>query len=288
MSWLGDVRLSFRSLINAPGFTAVAIATLAVGIGINAAVFTVTNAVLFRGFPHVDPDNRILYIGTNGGVSYPDFEDWSAQATSFRGMAVVANGGLRLILNDPGGVPETCDGTQLSAASFRVLGQQPILGRDFALSDETPGAPAVAILTYGFWQRRYAKDPSIVGKTVRLNNTPTTVIGVMPPGFDFPHHRVDLWVPIRGQFNSALDLQKRQARVLWFAFGRTAEGVTMRSAQNEMDIIGRRLESAYPLTNRDIHPRVLNFREAFIGPNAVALYGAVWGAVGFVLFTACP
>jgi len=287
MSWLGDVRFSFRSLRNAPGFTAVAIATLAVGIGVNAAVFTVTNAVLFRGFPHVDPDNRILYIGTKGGVSYPDFEDWSAQAKSFRGMAVVANGGLRLILNDPSGVPETCDGTQLSAGSFRVLGQQPILGRDFAPPDETPGAPAVAILTYGFWQRRYAKDPSIVGKTVRLNNSPTTVIGVMPPGFDFPHHRVDLWVPIGSPLNPTLDLQKRQTRVLWFAFGRIADGVTMLSAQTEMDTIGRRLENAYPLTNQDIHPRVLNFSEVFIGPNAAAFYGAIWGAVGFVLLIAC-
>jgi len=140
MSWLGDVRFSFRTLIDNPAFTLVAVATLALGIGVNAAVFTVTNAVLFRGFPHVDPENRLLYIGTRSGVSYPDFEDWRAQAKSFRGMAVVANGGLRLILNDSSGVPETCDGTQLSANTFGVIGQQPILGRDFGASDEAPGA----------------------------------------------------------------------------------------------------------------------------------------------------
>jgi putative ABC transport system permease protein len=282
MDLLGDVRFSFRTLSKNPGFAAVAITILALGIGINAAVFTVTNAVLFRGFPHVDPNNRILYIGTNHGVSYPDFEDWSAQAKSFQGMAVVANGGLRFILGDQSGIPETCDGTQLSANSFQVLGQKPILGRDFAASDETPGAPAVAILTYGFWQRRYAKDSSIVGKTIRLNGGPTTVIGVMPPGFDFPHHRVDLWAPI-----PAHDPQKRETRVLWFAFGRIADGVTIRSAQAEMDTIGRRLESAYPVTNQDVHPRVVNFHEAFIGPNAAEFYGAIWGAVGFVLLIAC-
>jgi predicted permease len=282
MDLLGDVRFSFRTLSKNPGFAAVAITILALGIGINAAVFTVTNAVLFRGFPHVDPNNRILYIGTNRGVSYPDFEDWSAQAKSFQGMAVVANGGLRFILGDQSGIPETCDGTQLSANSFQVLGQKPILGRDFAASDETPGAPAVAILTYGFWQRRYAKDSSIVGKTIRLNGGPTTVIGVMPPGFDFPHHRVDLWAPI-----PAHDPQKRETRVLWFAFGRIADGVTIRSAQAEMDTIGRRLESAYPVTNQDVHPRVVNFHEAFIGPNAAEFYGAIWGAVGFVLLIAC-
>src|SRR5271170_774227 len=98
-----DVRFSFRMLAKNPGFTAVAVATLAVGIGVNAAVFTVTNAVLFRGFPHVDPNNRLLYISTRAGVSYPDFEDWRAQAKSFRGMAAVANGGLRFILSDGSG-----------------------------------------------------------------------------------------------------------------------------------------------------------------------------------------
>jgi len=246
---LQDIRYAFRSLRKSPGFTAVAVATLAIGIGVNAAVFTVTNAVLFRGFPHVDPDNRILYIGTNHGVSYPDFEDWRAQAKSFRGMAVVANGGLRLILSDRSVAPETYDGTQLSANSFQVLGQKPILGRDFVSSDEAPGASAVAILNYGFWERRYAKDPSIIGKTIRLNGSPTTVIGIMAPDFDFPHHRVDLWVPLV----PTPDLQKRENRVLWFAFGRMAQGVTIRSAQAEMDTIGRRLESAYPVTNQG-HP----------------------------------
>ena len=152
-----DMRFAARALRRSPGFTCVAIATLAVGIGVNAAVFTVTNAVLFRGFPHVDPDNRILYIGTNRGLSYPDFQDWKAQAKSFDGMAAVVNGGLRLILNDTGGV---ADGTQLSANSFQVLGQKPILGRDFAPFDAVPGAPSVTILNYSFWERRYGKDPS--------------------------------------------------------------------------------------------------------------------------------
>jgi predicted permease len=285
MGLLDDIRFSFRAWCKNPGFTAVAIATLAVGIGVNAAVFTITNSVLFRGFPHVDPDNRILYINRSGccEISYPDFMDWRSQAKSFRGMAVVSSGGLRLILSDQSGVPETCDGTQLSANSFQVLGQKPILGRDFAASDEAPGASGVAILTYGFWERRYGKDPSILGKTIRLDDRPTTVIGVMPSGFDFPHHRVDLWVPIV----PTPDLLKRQNRVLWFAFGRIANGVTKRSAQAEMDTIGRRLENAYPLTNQGIRPKVWNFHEFFIGPNAGELYGAIWGAVGFVLLIAC-
>ena len=283
-----DMRYAVRGLRRSPGVSVTAIATLALGIGVNATVFTVTNAVLFRGFPHVDPNNRLLYLGTakngsGGAVSYPDFEDWRAQAKSFTEMAVVSNGGLRLILSDRSGAPETCDGTQLSANSFQVLGQKPILGRDFALSDEVPGASPVAILSYGFWERRYAKDASLIGKTIRLDGSPTTVIGIMPPGFDFPHHRVDLWMPLM----PAPNLQKREARRLWFAFGRMADGVTITSARAEMDTIGRRLESAYPLTNQDVHPRVMNFHEAFIGPNAAAFYGAIWGAVGFVLLIAC-
>ncbi|HTR37952.1 MAG TPA: ABC transporter permease [Bryobacteraceae bacterium] len=288
MDLISDVRFSLRTLSKSPGFTALAITILAVGIGVNAAVFTVTNSVLFRGFPHVDPDNRILYIGTlkegrGFGVSYPDFEDWRAQARSFRGMAVVSNGGLRMIVNDRSGPPEACDGTLLGANSFHVLAQSPILGRDFGPSDAVPGAPAVTILTYAFWQRRYAQDPSLIGRNIRLNGVPTTVIGIMPAGFDFPHHRVDLWVPLV----PAADSLRREKRNLWFAFGRLADGVTIQSAQVEMDTIGSRLESAYPLTNQGVHPHLSQFDEAFIGRHAVALYGAIWGAVGFVLLIAC-
>jgi len=280
-----DIRFGLRTLAKSPSFTAMAVTTLAIGIGVNAAVFTVTNAVLFKGFPHVDPDNRILYISKSGccEISYPDFEDWRAQAKSFQGMAVVANGGLRLNLDDRSNASETCDGTRLSANSFQVLRQKPILGRDFTSSDQAPGSAPVTILNYGFWERRYAKDPSIIGKTIRLNGNPTTVIGIMAPGFDFPHHRVDVWVPLA----PAPNLQKRENRVLWFAFGRLAPGATISSAQAEMDTIGRRLERAYPGTNQGVRPKVWNFHEFFIGPNSAAFYGAIWCAVGFVLLIAC-
>src|SRR5262245_27757561 len=145
-----DVRYACRGMRGSPGFTMVAVMTLALGIGVNATVFTVTNAVLFKGFPRVDPDNRILYIDSRKGtaccVSFPDFEDWRAQAKSFEGMALVSNGGLRMQLRDGSGVPETYDVTQLSANAFHVLDHKPILGRDFASSDEAPGAEPVTIL----------------------------------------------------------------------------------------------------------------------------------------------
>ena len=131
--------------------------------------------------------------------------------------------------------------------------------------------------------RRYHSDPGIIGQTIRIDDKPTTVIGVMPAGFDFPHHRVDLWVPLV----PTPARQQRQTRKLWFAFGRLTDGATIASARAEMDAIGRRLEAAYPLTNRAVHPRVANFSEFFVGPNAATIYGSMWAAVGFVLLIAC-
>lgn len=282
-SLIEDIAYALRSIRRAKGFTATAIATLAIGIGVNAAVFTVTDAALFRGFPHVDPDNRILYLSSNTGTSYADFEDWRAQAKSFSGMGVVWNGGLRLIIRDEKVGQETYDGTELSAGSFRVLREKPIVGRDFEPFDAIPGAAPVAILSYGLWERRYEKDASIIGRTIQINDNPTTVIGVMPEGFDFPHHRVDLWVPLA----PTPELRRRDNRRMWFAFGRIADGVTVRSAQAEMNLIVRRLGDLYPETNRGVGVRVEKFRDAFVGPNATALYGSLWGSVGFVLLIAC-
>ena len=160
-----DAKYAFRGMRRSPAFTTVAVITLAIGIGVNAAVFTVTDATLFRGFPVIDPDNHLLYLSSESGVSYADFADWRAQAKSFTGMAVVSNGGLRLIVADGNGARGTCDGTELSTNSFAVLKQRPILGRDFLPSDGDAGAPRVAILSYGLWERRYRKDPAVIGRT---------------------------------------------------------------------------------------------------------------------------
>src|ERR1700733_7579802 len=283
MSLLSDVRLSIRTLVKNPGFTVVAVATLALGIGVNATVFTVTNAVLFKGFPLVERNDRLVYITpkeSNCCVSYPDFLDYRAQARSFEGMAIVH--GVSKVLSDENGFPENLDVTEVSAGTFHIVGQRPIMGRDFVPADETNGAAPVAILNYTFWERRYAKDPAIIGRTVRLNGTPTTVIGVMPRGFTFPQ-KLELWVPLV----QTPQVLQRENRDTWMAIGRMAEGVTIESAQAEMQTIGKRIAIAYPLTNRDIHPLVQKFHEFFIGPNATLLYGSMWSAVGFVLLIAC-
>jgi putative ABC transport system permease protein len=298
---LWDIRYALRQFRQHPGFTIIALTMLALGIGVNEAVFTVTNGILFRGTPHIDPTNRIAYLQTSRGLSYPDFEDWRAMARSFDGrMAVVFIGGNRSRLDDQRGPSEMYDATQLSANAFRVLDQQPILGRDFAPSDEMPGAAPVMILSDHLWERRYGRDPGIIGQTVRINSTPaswgavdlltstpTTVIGVMPPGLRFPLHRVDLWLPLVPTAGMLFpNLHDRQSRNFMLAFGRLADGVTLQRARAEMEDIGRRLERTYPLTNRGVIPSVKNFHEFWI-PNAIVLYTSMWAAVAFVLLIAC-
>jgi len=281
-----DAVFVIRTLRKNAAFTAAALTILALGIGVNAGVFTVTKAVLFQGFRLVERNDRILYIhsqkdGQYSGVSYPDFQDWRAQARSFDGIGAVAD--LRITLNDQSGFPERYTATQITVNAFRLLSQKPILGRDFAPSDEIPGAAPVAILNYRFWERRYGKDPAIIGQTLQIKGAPaTTVIGVMPEGFSFPQNQ-DLWVPLV----PTQDLQQRDARNLWFAFGRMADGVTRERVRTELETIGRRLENAYPRTNQGQIPYLESFTEFFIGPNATLIYGAVWGAVGFLFLIVC-
>jgi putative ABC transport system permease protein len=280
-----DIRYAARTLRRNPGFTAVAVLMLAVGIAANAAVFAVTNAVLFKGFRSVDGNNRILYIGTqNNGrgccVSYPDYMDWRAEARSFVGLAAVAD--LQVVGGDAMTAPERYDATEISANGFRLLGQRPMLGRDFDAADEAPGAAPVAILRYSFWETHYGKDPGVVGRTVRVNGTPTTIVGVMPQNFSFPQNQ-DFWLPLV----PTPDRQRREARVLWFAFGRMAKGATIESARAELATIGQRLGRAYPRTNDGWVPQPRTFAEFFVGRNAATLYGALWAAVAFVLLIAC-
>ncbi len=281
-----DLRYDFRALRRSPTFTIVAILTLAAGIGVNIAVFTVTNAVLFKGFRLVDRNDRILYIhneknGQYTGVSYPDFQDWRSQAGSFAGIGAVAD--LKITLNDQGGFPERNTATLITVNGFHLLGRQPIMGRDFAPSDELPGAEPVAILSYEFWERRFAKDPGVIGRTLKIRSAPPiTVIGVMPERFSFPQNQ-DLWMPLA----LTQQLQRRDDRSLWFAFGRLRDGVTEQHARAELEAIGKRSAAAWPDTNQGQLPRPHTFAEFFTGPHAAMTYGMIQVAGDFVLLIAC-
>lgn len=283
MSLVADVRLSLRTLAKNPGFTAVAITMLSLGIGINATVFTLTNDVLFKGFPNVEGNDRLRYIGyrtSNCCVAYPDFLDWKAQSKSFDGMAIVH--GIGVTMADENGFTTRLDVTEVSSNTFQLVGRQPILGRDFSPMDEAPGADPVAMLTYEFWESQFGKDPSILGRTLKMNRVSTTVVGVMPPGFTFPQ-KLEAWVPLV----QTPKVMNRMNRDTWMVIGRLAPGVTMEAAQVELEIIGKQLAAAYPITNRDKIPYIQTFSQFFLGPTAATLYAAMWGAVGFVLLIAC-
>jgi len=300
---LQDIRYALRGFRNNPGFTVVAVMMLAVGIGVNTTVFTVTNAMLFSGYPRLDPNGRILYISTQNqntgrgaGIFFLDYQYWRSHAKSFVDMAIVTNGGLRIRFADRAGdLPDNYDATELSTNTFRMLGQTPILGRDFDSSDEAPGAPPVTILNYRLWANRYGKNPAVIGQTVRINNVPTLVIGVMGPDFEFPHHRVDMWLPLspaRAPLGAAIGTTAEifQNRRLRFngatVFGRLANGFTVQQARADMDALANQLAIAYPETNQDLVARVRTFSET-VGPDADLTYKAMWGAVGFVLLIVC-
>ena len=280
-----DLRYAFRTLGQNKGFTTIAVLTLAVGIGLNASVFTITDAMLFKGFPF-DKSDRIVYLGSKdtrqkyeyGPVSYPDLRDWRAQAKSFSGLA--AAGGTSIALTDNTGLPELHFGARMTANGFQVIGQKPILGRDFTPADELPGAPPVGILAYGFWERRFGKDPSVIGRSFPMSGIYTTVVGVMPKGLQFPFDE-DIWIVL----GPRAETEKREFRnlVVW---GRLGDGVDIKSARAEMNAVGANLLKDHPTTNQGFVPVVLSYDQFYFG-DVTTMFGAMMAAVGFVLLIAC-
>lgn len=276
-----DVRHSVRTLRMSPAFTLMVIVMLGLGIGINAAVFTVIDAALFKGSPLVHQSDRIVQITTSKDlIYYPDFEEWRSQATSFEGIALVR--GVFHTLSDDGGDAESYFTTEVTANTFHLLGVAPMLGRDFGVSDEQPGAEHVVILRYEMWERRFAAHPDIVGRTIRIDGVPARIIGVMPRGFAFPSNQ-DLWAPL---IPPAAAL-RREVGYARYAYARMSEGTSIETARANMDTIATRLERAYPRTNQGVSPVVRGFEEWFVGTRARALYRGLWGAVAFVLLIVC-
>jgi len=251
-----DLQFSVRLLIKDKWFTLVAAIALSFGIGVNATVFTLVNAVLLRGLPFYEPE-QIMAVSSRDsvrdremGVSYLDFSDLSAASRTMSSLAAMT--GSTMNVSDEGRVPERLSGAFMSSHTFKLIGQVPIIGRDFLPEDDRPGAVPVVILGGGVWKNRYGGDPAIVGRTVRVNDVPSVVIGVMPEGLKFPNN-ADLWQPLAVVPN--LDKQQRNARGLQ-VIGRLANGMSKEQAQAELTTIGERLSNAYPTTNKDIRPRV--------------------------------
>jgi predicted permease len=251
---------------------------------LNLTVFTVVNTMLFRGFPQVKNNDRLLYMQERfpSGLccmSYPDFEVWRSEAHSFEDMAFVDGGPITLSYGK--GLPIDTSTAIVSANAFGLLGVKPARGRDFVPADEVPGAASVAILSYRFWESRLGKRPDIAGLAVRINGRSATIVGVMPEGFDFPEQE-NLWMPLA----HTPELYRRGPGY-YMAFGRLRDGITAQEARTELETINRRLEVAWPATNRGVVPRVDTHSQFFIGPDVSVIYGSLWAAAWFVLLIAC-
>jgi predicted permease len=286
MTIWNDLRYAFRLFVKDRWFTAAAATALALGIGANSTVFTLVNAVLIRGLPFDEPD-RIISLGTTDArnrdldVSYLDYRDWRDANRSFTGLA--AYSGATMNVSDAGRAPERYQGVYITANGFRVIGERAALGRDFVPEDDLPGAPAVLLLGNGVWKSRYGSDPAVVGRSVRVNDVPSVVVGVMPEGFRFPNN-ADMWQPL-SQMPGLAD-QKRDTRPL-SVFGRLAPNVTLAQASSDISTIAARLSREYPEANKDIQPTLMTWNDRVNGGPIRLMFLSLMGAVAFVLLIAC-
>ncbi|MHC4696218.1 MAG: ABC transporter permease [Planctomycetota bacterium] len=284
-NFIQDLRYAFRMLLIRPGFTAVVVLTLALGIGANTAIFSVVNAVLLLPLPYSDPDQLTMIWQSNPGsglgrstVSPPNFIDWRNQSKSFQGMSVFRFEAFNLSGRDE---PERLIGTRASASLFSVLGAETLLGRTFRPEDDQRGADPVVVLSHALWERRFGSDQALVGRTLTLSNVPHTVVGITLPGFAFPR-RSELWVP----YIFTEDELTQRGSVYLQVIGRLRPGVALRTAQAEMDAIAGRLERAYPESNTGWGVSLVRLHEQMVSGARPTLL-ALFGAAGFVLLVAC-
>ena len=279
-----DLRYGFRTLRKSPGFTAIAMLALALGIGANTAIFSVVNGVLLRPLAYPDP-NRLLNIWettaefSQASVAYPNYLDWRRANHSFTDMGTYRGDDFNFTGS---GEPEQVAGEYVSASLLPVLGVTPFLGRGFLPEEDRQGAPCAVMLAYGFWNQRFAADPNILGKSLTLNAVNCTVAGVLPRDFRFSSARV--YMPIE-QMNS-VELRTRESHPGLRVLGRLKPGVTMAAAQTEMASICTALSHQYPASNAGRGVSVVRMKDDMVGYIRPTLLLLV-GAVGFVLIIAC-
>jgi putative ABC transport system permease protein len=281
-----DLRYGLRMLVKNPSFTIIAVIALALGIGANSAIFSVVNTVLLRPLPYKEPDRLVMVWEEATQQGFPsntpsvaNFIDWRNQNQVFEGMAATA----RQSFNLTGvGDPERIDGRRVSANLFTLLGVEPQLGRAFLPEEDRPGANRVVIISHGLWQRRFGSDMNITGKSLNLNGESFTVVGVMPPQFQFPSREDEMWVPIAFDSEEAANRGRHFLEVI----ARTKPGITLQQAQAEMNTIAARLQQQYPDYNTRVGIALTPLHEQVVGDIKPALL-VLLGAVGFVLLIAC-
>ncbi len=292
---LKDLRYGLRSLLKQPGFTVIAVITLALGIGANTAMFSVINAVLLRPLPYQDP-SRLVTIWEESPerglyqlpISYANYRDWIDQNRVFEQISAYTFTNLNLT---GAGEPARLSTVRTSASLFSLIGATPQLGRTFLTEEDKEGGNRVVILGHGLWQSRFGSDASIVGKSLTLNNQSYTVVGVMSPNFQFPvgfgylgrvlNDPTDLYVPI-----AATGTEASRGNYSFFALGRLKPGVTIDQARAEMTTIERRLEQQYPDSNTGIGISLIPTQEQTVKEIRPALL-VLLVAVAFMLLIAC-
>lgn len=281
-----DARSGIRRLARTPGQTLAAVMALALGIGLSTAVFSMTWGIVVRGLPFEEPE-ELLHLESDNlsqnqeslGIYLQDFLEWRRRQTSFEGLAAFHVETVNLSGDSH---PERVEGAYVSANAFDLLRARPLLGRGFRAGEDSPHAERVLVLGWGIWQARYDGNPKVVGRGVRVNGMPATIVGVMPKGFGFPLHQ-QVWQPLRLDPN----LLPRGPGQTVEVFGRLREGATLERARAEMSGIARSLAAELPATNRGRGAVVRPYTEKYLGDGPAGILGVMLGACLLVLLLGC-
>ena len=281
-----DLRYAIRTLLRSPGFAAVAIVTLALGIGANTALFSVVSGVLLNPLPYPHSEQLAAVYGKTAGVDrgpavYLNFLDWQRQSQTFSSLTIYRNQDYNVT-----GLaqPQRVSGYMISAGFFSTLGVKPILGRTFRPDDDVVGAAPVVIVGGGLWAREFGSSPGVLGEALTLNGTSYTVVGVIRAGFAFYGQDRDVYTPI-GQWNDP-SFHDRRISVSARVVGRLKPGIGIAQAQADMDIVARHLAAAFPESNKDVGVKVVSMKEDIVGSVQPFLL-LLLAAVGFLLLIAC-
>ena len=283
-----DLRYGLRLLARSPGFTAIALLTLMLGIGATAAIFSVVDAVLLRALPYRDPQRLVSVYEDAGEIGFPrntpapaNYADWKAQTQTFEDVAAMSGGAYSL--TGSGSDPEELYGAAVTQNLFSVLGTTPAVGRVFLPEEDRPGAAHVVLLSHGLWMRRFGGDRSLVGRQILLNSDKYTVLGVMPPGFAYPSKDTELWTPIAFTPERLAERGSHYLQVV----ARLRPGVTLAKANAELQVLCKRLARAYPNTNAGISRFYAEpLHDTYTHEARTGLI-VLMAAVAFILLIAC-
>jgi putative ABC transport system permease protein len=285
-----DVRFGLRMLAKNPGFTVIAVLTLALGIGANTAIFSIVNAVLLEPLPFPDAQNLFVVYQCNSGlgvpktaVSYPNYLDWTRQSKSFEELAAVRSTSFALTGE---GDPTYIEAAPVTGNYFDLFRSKPLLGRTLQVTDDAENAPPVVVMSERLWRRRFESNPALIGRTISLDQHPVTVVGIVRSDFrpPLPDPDAELWVPL-AQNDVFSDLRERRAGHYLTILGRLKPGVTQVQAQAEMTSIEEGLEQQFPDDNKGWGVTMISMQDDLVGAVRVAML-VLLGAVGLVFLIA--